>query len=96
MAIWVQMLVDDGELHHEFERQAPDSWPSVPRPGEGIADSRLYLGSNLRVDRVWWSFDGDVTIYCAKVEHPELADTLLHEGWTRRGEPRPTPPQADE
>lgn len=80
------MSVDDGEFEHQLEREAPASWPSVPRPGEGIADSRIYLGSNLRVNRVWWHLDGDITVYCNKVEHPDLAESLLHEGWTSKRE----------
>jgi hypothetical protein len=41
------------------------------------------------VNRVWWHLDGDITVYCDKVEHPDLAEALVHEGWTRKRGPRP-------
>jgi hypothetical protein len=87
MATWLEVTIDDGELIHRFEREAPD-WPAIPRVGDRVTSgSRDHEAINMEVDRVRWHGDGDVTISCGRIKHTRLADDLSRGGWTRVEEP---------
>lgn len=82
MTVWLRWSIrDDGKVT-AYQRPAPESWPGVPRKGEGYSGSRVYMSVNAKVDRVWWHGDGDVTVYMETVEHPDLGEAPLDEGWT--------------
>ena len=87
MATWLEVTIDDGELIHRFEREAPD-WPAIPRVGDRINyGSRDHEALSMEVDRVRWYGDGEVTVSCGRIRHTRLANDLPRDGWKLRAEP---------